>query len=146
MDNEVVYTFNDAQNGIQNGTISQTELDNLLSIEAQNKAANSTAEVQQGKDDAQKGVKKTEQESKTLAEKVGESRKNATFASVFKGPESRTNFTNLVSAIRNAAGDDTLVFKGTKQVEEYLTNKGITPPTSISELQALVERLNSCGF
>ena len=108
MDNEVVYTFNDAQNGIQNGTISQTELDNLLSIEAQNKAANSTAEVQQGKDDTQKGVKKTEQESKTLAEKVGESRKNATFASVFKRPESRTNFTNLVSAIRNEAADDTL--------------------------------------
>jgi hypothetical protein len=65
---------------------------------------------------------------------------------VFKGSEGRTNFTNLVSAIRNAAGDDTLVFRGTKQVEEYLTNKGITPPTSISELQALVERLNSCGF
>jgi hypothetical protein len=52
----------------------------------------------------------------------------------------------LVSAIRNAAGDNTLVFKGTKQVEEFLISKGKKIPTSISELQALVEELNSCGF
>lgn len=146
VNNEVIYTFDDAQNGIQNGTISQTELDTLLTAEQQNKAANSNKEVHQGKDDSQEGVKKTEQESKTLAQKVSNSRNNATFASVFKSSEGRTNFTNLVSAIRNAAGDDTLVFKGTKQVENYLISKGVKIPTTISELQALVERLNSCGF
>lgn len=146
INNEVVYTFEDAQNGIQNGTISQTELDTLLSAEAQAKAANNNKEVHQGENDSQKGVKKTEQEPKTLAQKVSDSKNNTTFASVFKGPEGRTNFTNLVSAIRNAAGDDTLVFKGTKQVEEFLISKGKKIPTSISELQALVEELNSCGF
>ena len=149
IDNEVIYTFEDAQNGIQNGTISQTELDSLLSIEAQNKAANNPEEVQQGSDDSQKGVKKTEQEPKTLAEKVSNSRNNTTFASVFRGMDSaerRTTFNNLVSAIKNAAGDATLVFRGTKQVEDYLISRGVMPPTSISELQALVERLNSCGF
>ena len=33
VNNEVIYTFDDAQNGIQNGTISQTELDTLLTAE-----------------------------------------------------------------------------------------------------------------
>ena len=149
IDNEVIYTFEDAQNGIQNGTISQTELDNLLSIEAQNKAANSTGKVQQGSDDSQKGVKKTEQEPKTLAEKVSNSRNNTTFASVFKGDGGRTRFNNLVSAINSArekAGEESKQFKGTKALEEELVSRGKPLPTTVSELQALVEELNSCGF
>ncbi len=149
VDNEVVYTFEDAQNGIQNGSISQTELDNLLSIEAQNKAANNTGKVQQGSDDSQKGVKKTEQEPKTLAEKVSNSRNNTTFASVFKGDGGRTRFNDLVSAINSArerAGEESKQFKGTKALEEELVSRGKSLPTTVSELQALVEELNSCGF
>ena len=147
VNNEVVYTFDDAQNGIQNGTISQTELDTLLTAEQQNKAANSNKEVHQGKDDSQEGVKKTEQESKTLAQKVSNSRNNATFASVFKG--NRTAFNDLVSAVNNAlqkAGEATKQFKGTKALEEELVSRGKPLPTTISELQALVEELNTCGF
>ena len=154
VDNEVVYTFNDAQNGIQNGTISQTELDNLLSIEAQNKAANSTAEVQQGKDDTQKGVKKTEQESKTLAEKVEESRKNTTFADVL---DDDNLYNSLVSALENAleaykqrTGESINInFNDIDDIENFLVQHSLlSNPSqySISELQALVERLNSCGF
>ena len=149
VDNEVVYTFNDAQNGIQNGTISQTELDNLLSIEEQNKAANNPSEIHQGEDDSQKGVKKTEQEPKTLAEKVSNSRNNATFASVFKGDGGRTRFNDLVSAVNSAremAGEESKQFKGTKALEEELVSRGKPLPTTVSELQALVEELNSCGF
>lgn len=147
VNNEVIYTFDDAQNGIQNGTISQTELDTLLTAEQQNKAANSNKEVHQGKDDSQEGVKKTEQESKTLAQKVSNSRNNATFASVFKG--NRTAFNDLVSAVNNAlqkAGEATKQFKGTKALEEELVSRGKPLPTTISELQALVEELNTCGF
>jgi hypothetical protein len=147
VNNEVVYTFDDAQNGIQNGTISQTELDTLLTAEQQNKAANSNKEVHQGENDSQKGVKKTEQEPKTLAQKVSNSRNNATFASVFKG--NRAAFNDLVSAVNNAlqkAGEATKQFKGTKALEEELVSRGKPLPTTISELQALVEELNTCGF
>lgn len=154
VDGEVIYTFEDAQNGIQNGTISQTELDNLLSIEEQNKAANSTAEVQQGKDDTQKGVKKTEQESKTLAEKVVESRKNTTFADVL---DDDNLYNSLVSALENAleaykqrTGESINInFNDIDDIENFLVQHSLlSNPSqySISELQALVERLNSCGF
>lgn len=147
VDNEVVYTFDDAQNGIHNGTISQTELDTLLSVEQQSKAADSSKEVHKGKDDSQEGVKKNEQETKTLAQKVNNSRNNATFASVFKG--NRAAFNDLVSAVNNAlqkAGEATKQFKGTKALEEELVSRGKPLPTTISKLQALVEELNTCGF
>jgi hypothetical protein len=144
VDGEVVYTFDDAQNGIQNGTIPQTELEEVLRKEQQ-------PSTQQGETEqpATSEVKKTEQETETLAQKVRNSRNNVTFASVFKGKEGRTLFNDLVSAVNSAiekAGGTKQQFKGTKAVEDLLLEKGIAPPTSISALQALVERLNSCGF
>jgi hypothetical protein len=55
----------------------------------------------------------------------------------------------LVSAVNNAlqkAGEATKQFKGTKALEEELVSRGKPLPTTISELQALVEELNTCGF
>lgn len=149
VDNEVVYTFNDAQNGIKNGTISQTELDSLLSEEAKRAAETPQQEAPQSETDSNKEVKKTEQDSETLAKKVRKSRNNPTFVSLFKGSDGRSLFNNLISAINNAldkAGEDSKQFKGTKSVEEELLARGKNIPTSISELQALIEELNSCGF
>lgn len=149
VDNEVIYTFNDAQNGIKNGTISQTELDSLLSEEAKRAAETPQQEAPQSETDSNKEVKKTEQDSETLAKKVRKSRNNSTFVSLFKGSDGRSLLNNLISAINNAldkAGEDSKQFKGTKSVEEELLARGKNIPTSISELQALIEELNSCGF
>lgn len=149
VDNEVMYTFNDAQNGIKNGTISQTELDSLLSEEAKRAAETPQQETPQSETDSNKEVKKTEQDSETLAKKVRKSRNNSTFVSLFKGSDGRSLLNNLISAINNAldkAGEDSKQFKGTKSVEEELLARGKNIPTSISELQALIEELNSCGF
>lgn len=149
VDNEVMYTFNDAQNGIKNGTISQTELDSLLSEEAKHAAETPQQEAPQSETDSNKEVKKTEQDSETLAKKVRKSRNNPTFVSLFKGSDGRSLLNNLISAINNAldkAGEDSKQFKGTKSVEEELLARGKNIPTSISELQALIEELNSCGF
>ena len=149
VDNEVMYTFNDAQNGIKNGTISQTELDSLLSEEAKYAAETPQQEAPQSETDSNKEVKKTEQDSETLAKKVRKSRNNSTFVSLFKGSDGRSLLNNLISAINNAldkAGEDSKQFKGTKSVEEELLARGKNIPTSISELQALIEELNSCGF
>ena len=154
VDGEVIYTFDDAQNGIQNGTISQTELDTLLSAEAQAKAENSNKEVHQGENDSQKGVKKTEQESKTLAEKVEESRKNTTFADIL---DDDNLYNSLVSALESAleaykqrTGESVGInFNDIDDIENFLVQRSLlSNPSqySISELQALVERLNSCGF
>ena len=149
VDNEVIYTFNDAQNGIKNGTISQTELDSLLSEEAKRAAETPQQEAPQSETDSNKEVKKTEQDSETLAKKVRKSRNNSTFVSLFKGSDGRSLLNNLISAINNAldkAGEDSKQFKGTKSVEEELLARGKNIPTSISELQALIDELNSCGF
>lgn len=156
VDNEVMYTFNDAQNGIKNGTISQTELDSLLSEEAKRAAETPQQEAPQSETDSNKEVKKTEQDSETLAKKVRKSRNNPTFVSLFKGSDGRSLLNNLISAINNAldkAGEDSKQFKGTKAVEEELRLRIRKPnskikgiPTSISELQALIDELNSCGF
>lgn len=149
VDNEVMYTFNDAQNGIKNGTISQTELDSLLSEEAKRAAETPQQEAPQSETDSSKEVKKTEQDSETLAKKVRKSRNNSTFVSLFKGSDGRSLLNNLISAINNAldkAGEDSKQFKGTKSVEEELLARGKNIPTSISELQALIEELDSCGF
>lgn len=149
VDNEVIYTFNDAQNGIKNGTISQTELDSLLSEEAKYAAETPQQKAPQSETDSNKEVKKTEQDSETLAKKVRKSRNNSTFVSLFKGSDGRSLLNNLISAINNAldkAGEDSKQFKGTKSVEEELLARGKNIPTSISELQALIEELNSCGF
>lgn len=149
VDNEVMYTFNDAQNGIKNGAISQTELDSLLSEEAKYAAETPQQEAPQSETDSNKEVKKTEQDSETLAKKVRKSRNNSTFVSLFKGSDGRSLLNNLISAINNAldkAGENSKQFKGTKSVEEELLARGKNIPTSISELQALIEELNSCGF
>ena len=104
--------------------------------------------------DTQKGVKKTEQESKTLAEKVEESRKNTTFADVL---DDDNLYNSLVSALEDAleaykqrTGESINInFNDIDDIENFLVQHSLlSNPSqySISELQALVERLNSCGL